>query len=98
MVTILFYFTNTSFEVVGVALRQNLYKVISKSWKKDLFDSFLSRSGLGKRFLPFLVFAQDLQLLGQGTDGIDALSVASVVIVHHVYVEHVFPLSSDDRQ
>ena len=46
----------------------------------------------------FLVFAEDFHLFGERSDGIDALSVACVVVVHDVDVEHVFPLSSDDGQ
>ena len=45
----------------------------------------------------FLVFAEDFHLFGERSDGIDALSVACVVVVHDVDVEHVFPLASDDR-
>ena len=46
----------------------------------------------------FLVFAEDFHLFGERSDGIDALSVACVVVVHDVDVEHVFPLASDDGQ
>ena len=46
----------------------------------------------------FLVFAEDFHLFGERSDGIDALSVACVVVVHDVDVEHVFPFASDDGE
>ena len=45
-----------------------------------------------------LILSQNLQIPCQWDDGIDRLSVASQIIVHHIHVEQVFPFLSDDGQ
>ena len=50
------------------------------------------------RLLTILVFSQNLQVLCQRNDGIDRLAITSEIVVHHIDIEQILPLASDNRQ
>lgn len=44
------------------------------------------------------ILSQDFKVLGQWDNRINALAIACQVVVHHIDIEQVFPLTSDDGQ
>ena len=59
--------------------------------------SNLKSQSLYRRF-PVQVFAEDAQFADEGPYGVDRLTVACVVVVGEVDVEHIFPFLSDDGE